>query len=108
MKTDSYWLLLLQIPAIILFLLVISWFFCVPIDPEVTHDYRFPDFLSVITGISGSCHFVDHGKVWLMPYPEIGKAKLYFFILIILFVVCQTMVLKPFLRLKKMLTKKEK
>lgn len=100
MRLDSYWLLLFQIPAWICFLFLIAWYECIPVGHAVDYVNKFPNILHDIEASAATCFFVDHGKVWFLSYPDLNTNRSLFILILFIFLLIQTLTIKPFLRFK--------
>ena len=100
MKLDSYWLLLLQFPAWVCFIVLVTWYECVPVEHASEYVRNYPGIINDIEKRSATCFFVDHGKLWFFNYPEFKENKVWFFLVLLLLVIMQGLTIRPFLRFK--------
>ena len=99
-KLDSYWLLLLQLPAWVCFIVLVTWYECIPVERAGEYIESYPSIINDIEKTSATCFFIDHGKYWFLKYPDIKENKIFLFLILLLLVIMQALTIKPFLRFR--------
>ncbi len=101
LRKDSYWLFLSQPIAWYLFIVITSWAFCKPIIFLENYREIITNEVDPITVENSTCFIIDHGNAIFFDYPPLGENRILFGILIMACIFFQSIVIAPFLRLRK-------